>query len=274
MGCEECNKKVFIIMKYRVYIDESGNPDLENADNPLHRFLGLTGIIIELKHAAEVASPKMEELKKEFFPYHPDEPPVFHRKELVNKQTPFDRLRDEKVEAEFNEKLLGYLGLIEYRVITIVIDKKEQRDLYKVWHYDPYHYCLAILLERYIHFLEKYNATGDAMAESRGGKEDMRLKKSYNKLYTEGTDYIGLERFTERLTSCQLKVKPKQNNISGLQIADLIAHPSQRYALQQYRKIEDKREVFGNKIATILKDKKYYRSDTGTIVGYGIKVLP
>jgi hypothetical protein len=30
-------------VKYRIYIDEVGNPDLESSDNPNHRFLGLTG---------------------------------------------------------------------------------------------------------------------------------------------------------------------------------------------------------------------------------------
>ena len=28
-------------MKYRIYIDETGNPDLDSSDNPNHRFLSL-----------------------------------------------------------------------------------------------------------------------------------------------------------------------------------------------------------------------------------------
>lgn len=39
--------------KYRLYIDEVGNPDLGNTDNPNHRFLSLTGIIMDLKHVEE-----------------------------------------------------------------------------------------------------------------------------------------------------------------------------------------------------------------------------
>ena len=35
-------------MKYRIYIDEVGNPDLESSENPNHQFLSLTGVIIEL----------------------------------------------------------------------------------------------------------------------------------------------------------------------------------------------------------------------------------
>jgi hypothetical protein len=64
------------------------------------------------------------------------------------------------------------------------------------------------------------------MAESGGGKEDKRLEASFPKLWKEGTEYISPERFHSVLTSKQLKVKPKSNNISGLQIVDIIAHPS------------------------------------------------
>jgi hypothetical protein len=39
------------------------------------------------------------------------------------------------------------------------------------------------------------------------------------------------EMFTAHLTSRQLKVKLKDNNITGLQLADLIAHPSFRATL-------------------------------------------
>ena len=69
-------------MKYRIYIDEVGNPDLGSSDNPNHRFLSLTGIILELGYVKAVLHPQMEEIKAKYFNYHPDEPIVFHRKEI------------------------------------------------------------------------------------------------------------------------------------------------------------------------------------------------
>jgi len=35
-------------MKYRIYIDEVGNSDISSSDDPNHRFLSITGIIIDL----------------------------------------------------------------------------------------------------------------------------------------------------------------------------------------------------------------------------------
>lgn len=261
-------------MKFRLYIDESGNPDLQNSDNLLHRFLSITGVIVDLDYVAKVLAPELETLKRKHFDYHPDDPVVLHRKELVNQKYPFESLADPKKEAEFNKDLLQILERIDYKVISVVIDKKLQRDLYKVWHYDPYHYCLAVTLERYIHFLESNGCRGDAMAESRGGKEDLRLKRSYETLFEQGTEFVSPERFQYAFTSRQLKVKPKQNNIAGLQVADLVAHPSQRHILRHYSIVVDNRATFGDKIAGILVKDKYYRSSAGVIEGYGIKLLP
>lgn len=80
-------------MKYRIYIDEVGNSDLDSSDDPNHRFLSLTGVILELGYVQEVLHPQMEKLKAKFFHSHPDEPVVFHRKELLNAKPPFEALR-------------------------------------------------------------------------------------------------------------------------------------------------------------------------------------
>jgi hypothetical protein len=100
-------------------------------------------------------------------------------------------------------------------------------------------------------WLRAKNAMGDVMAESRGKKEDMRLKDSFERIYTRGTDYMKPEQFTACLTSKKLKVKTKSNNIAGLQIADLIAHPSFRATLAR-RHEESLPENFGGNIARIL----------------------
>lgn len=111
------------------------------------------------------------------------------------------------------------------------------------------------------------------LAESRGGKEDRRLKDSFVRVFEKGSDYIGPETFTKYLTSRQLKVKPKSNNIAGLQLADILAHPSYKATLARHNN-EKLPENFGGNIAAILEEKKYYRSPKGQIIGWGQKWLP
>jgi hypothetical protein len=260
---------------YRIYIDEVGNHDLTHADDANQRFLSLTGVILESGYVMRVLQPEMDALKRRFFQRDPDEPVVFHRKELVNRRPPFAALRDPQVELEFNAALLDALARWEYRVITVAIDKKAHRDRYRVWHYHPYHYCLAVLLERFLMFLGRGHHRGDVMVESRGAKEDGKLKESYSRLYRDGTQNIPAAQWHDRLTSGNLKVKPKVANIAGLQLADLIAHPSCREVLRDHGLITDDRSVFGDKICAILCRGKYDRQRrTGRIEGYGKKLLP
>lgn len=260
---------------YRLYCDEVGNHDMEHVDDPNQRFLGLTGVVVESEHVRQTIQPQMNQLKSQFFTSDPDEPVIFHRKELVNKHPPFDVLLDADVEREFNSALLNYLTHWDYRVITVVIDKKAHRDQYRVWRYHPYHYCLAVLLERFILFLESVEGQGDVMVESRGGKEDLKLKDSYARLYREGTDYIDAARWQMRLTSKELKVKPKSANVAGLQLADLVAHPSRQEVLIDAGLLQEDHPTFGKQICEILRMSKYLRNPrTGEIKGYGKKLLP
>lgn len=54
-------------MKYRIYIDETGNADLDSSDNPNHRFLSLTGVILDVEYIDHTVHLEMEELKRAFF---------------------------------------------------------------------------------------------------------------------------------------------------------------------------------------------------------------
>lgn len=99
------------------------------------------------------------------------------------------------------------------------------------------------------------------MAESRGGKEDMRLKKSFQSLWERGAEYVDPQQFQERLTSKQLKVKTKTNNISGLQLADLLAHPSRNEILSENDLLDRQIAPFAQKVIEILQDK-YDRRDS------------
>lgn len=111
------------------------------------------------------------------------------------------------------------------------------------------------------------------MVESRNGVNDNRLKESFINIYNNGTEYLEAIKFQILLTSKQLKVKPKSKNISGLQIADLIANPSRNDLLVECKLKIKKNTDFCEKIIRILRDSKYYKV-SGKLLGYGLKKLP
>jgi hypothetical protein len=279
---------------FRLYIDESGDhsygkkelrklqiefkdrtidypmdhyPELEKEDK---RYLGLTGCIIETEKYRSIFHPKFEDLKQKHFPHNPDEPLILHRKDIINKRGPFWRLRDLEKEKSFNEDLLSLFEEMDYTVITVVIDKKVHIERYEGSAYHPYHYCLSALLERYCGFLHFYNAKGDVLGESRGGTEDRQLKDAYNCIYDGGTQFRRPDFFHSGLTSKEIKLKSKQANIAGIQLADLLAYPLKQEILAENGRIPDiPDELFGKKVCEIVKKKYNRHFYDGRIYGYG-----
>jgi hypothetical protein len=255
--------------RYRLYIDESGDHTYYKLEDPAKKYLGLTGIFIETEYYRTTFQPEMERFKQEHFPHNPDEPVILHREEIINRGGPFWRLRDTEKERAFNEGFLQFIKQQDYRIITVVIDKHTHFERYGEAALNPYHYCLTALLERYCGFLNFYNAQGDVLAESRGGTEDQQLKRAYQRLYAEGTWYWGAELFQRTLTTSEIKVKPKSANIAGLQLSDLVAHPSKQEILLEERRIDNPGDNFGKQICHIIQVKYNKQVYEGRIKGYG-----
>ncbi len=230
--------------------------------DPNSRFLALTGVVIDLEHVRNKVHPEMESLKTVFFHSHPDEPVILHRSDIMNRRGAFQPLRDSRVNNAFGREILQRLREWEYVVITVCLDKEEHVQRTRTWSRDPYHYCIEVLLERFCALMRQLHSTGDVMAESRGGKEDRRLKNEFRKLWRNGTDYLEPERIQRLLTSRELKVKPKSTNTAGLQLADLIANPSRSEVLAERGLLGRELGAFTKEIVDVLGEKYYRRGDS------------
>lgn len=260
---------------YRMYVDETGNADLEASADPVHRFLSLTGIMVKRKDMQALAIPEIRRIKAEILELDPDDVHPLHRKEIIEKAYPFHMLRKAEKEAEFNAAILKLLTDLNYTVVTVVIDKQAHLARYKNWARDPYHYCLQVLFERYCLFLYRRKAKGDVMAEARGKGQDRRLRAAYEYLYDNPAP-IWPKVVAQCLTSKKLKIYRKDQDVVGLQLADLIANPSALYARRLFN---DEPQVtgFGAHIVNILREQKYDRRKTlwkVKVRGIGLKWLP
>jgi len=254
---------------YRLYIDESGDHTYYKSEDPAKIYLGLTGIFIESEYYRTTFQPEMERLKQKHFPHSPDEPVILHREDIINRRKAFWRLRDPEKEKAFNEELLQFIKEHDYCIISVVIDKNTHIKRYGGAAYHPYHYCLTALLERYCGFLNFYNTQGDVLAESRGGTEDRLLKNAYKRLYEKGSNQRDALFFQKALTSCEIKLKPKWKNIAGLQLADLLAHPSKQEILVEEQRIDAPGDNFGKQICKCIQAKYNQQVYQGRIKGYG-----
>jgi hypothetical protein len=261
-------------MTVRLYFDEVGNGDLKaSANDDNVRYLSLTGVITLRSIHDKKIQPALDGLKAKFFGPAPERPVILHRRELINRLGPFSVLNDDQIRSEFDKELLDLIDSLQYRVITVTIDKRAHLNQYAVWNFDPYHYCMTCMIERYVNLLEEANLTGDVMGEARTKKVDKKLKASFLRLHDEGSSAVSSARIRRRLTSKNIKLEPKSTNVAGLQLADLIAHPSYR-AMRFTRENKEAPADFGSKVAEILSAKKYRRKSDGQIYGYGLKWLP
>ena len=260
-------------MSCRLYIDEVGNDDTATVSE---RYLSLTGITTKLRSHDTIIQPEIERLKSRIFGHNPPQwPVILHRREIVRKERPFfDCLWDPKVNEDWENSILALIKDLPYIANTVAIDKQEHAQKYVVWQFNPYHYCMRALVERYVLWLNRQRLTGDVVVEARFKKQDKKLKRSFNYIYDHGTEHIPAAIVQNCLTSREIKFETKQANVAGLQLVEMIGHPSYQAMRAQFTGVPMTAR-FGSKVVDVLIKHRYSRHPkTGVIEGWGQKRLP
>jgi hypothetical protein len=68
---------------FRLYVDEVGTASLTHLDQDKHRYLSLTGVAIDIRHAADALEPNMNWIKASVLNHDPDSPIIFHRTDIM-----------------------------------------------------------------------------------------------------------------------------------------------------------------------------------------------
>lgn len=258
--------------RYRLYIDESGDHVFRHLDEPAHRYLCLVGCWFR-GHDYREFHAALDRFKQRHLTHHPDDPPILHREDIVRGRKRFWPLRDPAKRDAFDHDLRQLIDEANFRLVGIVIDKYSLTHRYYTPDH-PYHLALAFLLERYCGYLNHVNRVGDVLAETRGGREDRLLKEEYRSVYRAGTWVKPASFFKRALTSGELKMKPKSANIAGLQLADLLAHPTRLIILAEAGRVAGPLPPFTASLAPILERKFDRHRDENQIAGYGKVLFP
>ena len=254
---------------YRLYLDEAGDHTFSKSEDVGKRYLGLVGCSIRREDEIDLHE-RLEAIKRKHLRYYdPDDPPVLHRKEIYQACGAFYPLQDPKTRAAFDHDLLQVIEQIPFRLIVVVIDKNShQRATHRRLRH-PYHYCMQAMLERYCGWLKFSKSQGDVMAEQRGGTEDMELKRACARFYRAGSYYFSSSDAQAVLTTKALKVKSKQQNIAGLQLADILSHPMTRLVLVMHGVLDNLGGTFAEALTRAVEQKWNRQVYQGRIRGYG-----
>lgn len=260
---------------YRLYVDEVGDASFRNCHTTARRFLSLTGVALHLAAAAETVAPDLERLKRDHFGAHPDDERrlVLHRRDILNRNGPFGVLLQPERAAAFDAALFEAFERWPYTVFTVVLDKHAFRERHPTDRPEAYAHALEAVVGCYAAWLAERAARGDVMVESRAGKDDRRLKDAYTELLTTGGPDVDLPCLLESLTSRQLKVRNKTDAVPGLQLADLLAHPSAG-ALRARHGHGERPADFGGRVVDLLDLHKYARLRDGQVANMGLLWIP
>lgn len=258
---------------YRMYLDEVGVDAMKRLHDDNFRYLSLTGVIMKTDHARDYLVPAFDRIKADILNQDPDSPVCFHRVDIRNFRGPFQPLRDDDKREEFDRRILQIMSDADYRVITALIDKQWMTMQTHWIQTHPYHFLMEIIVEKYAQYLKRMAGTGDIMPEARGNNQDKELQFQFSRYRLAGTRYADSALTLSRLPRSSLWFRTKKDNIAGLQLCDLLAHPS-HFTIRQNLKHQVYLGPFGERVSEILVRQKYDRSYSGDVRGYGFKALP
>jgi Protein of unknown function (DUF3800) len=257
--------------RYRLFFDETGTGDLRSARDPNERYLSLTGVVIRQDFHDGYMTRRLDRLKRDIFAQTEKNPIVLHRRDIREKTGPFSILNNYQVRREFDSRIAAIIAEIPAPAFTVSIHKMAHLDKYRVWQFDPYHYVLTCLVERFVRWLSRTGKVGDVIGEARNATHDAKLRTSFRRFYDNGS-YVKDPIVRLRLISRELRLQPKSANIAGLQIADLLAHPAHRAF--RIRKTDGVMpDDYGGFIANML-ERYIYDRVGGRVDGIGRKWLP
>ncbi|MBR5074690.1 MAG: DUF3800 domain-containing protein [Bacteroidales bacterium] len=214
--------------KYYMFVDECGDSFLDNIDEDFPVFT-LCGIIVS-KPQLKALEKKVAELKALFWG---DRNIILHSRDIRKHQHGFEILLNPEVKRDFYERINAIMG--EEGAFTIVSCSILKWPFIERYGKDGDVYGLALsrLIERSIFYLDEIGNEDRSdltvIMEMRGKKEDKELTRYYETFKTKGTKWLTPERLNSHIA--KFSFLSKKQNVTCLQVADLIAYPIARYVL-------------------------------------------
>ena len=212
--------------KFIAFFDECGDHSMEKIDADFPLFV-LSTVIVERSAYVKVVVPELTRLKLRFWPH---EGVNLHSREIRKAHGDFAFMQVPAQRQAMLTALSELMATLPFTLFITAIRKAKHKERYGQDAVNPYDVALTYTFERVLHFLEGEGETNlPVTAEARGKNEDNELAAAFLRIMTEGTRYNSAERF--RTLNCPLTFRRKSDNIAGMQIADLCAHPAARKLL-------------------------------------------
>jgi hypothetical protein len=240
---------------YIVYADESGDHSLTSINSEYPVFV-LAFCLVKISDYTDSIVPEFQRLKFAFWGY---DSVVLHSHEIRKESGDFAVLRDADTRVAFIGRLNRIIEATNFTVIASVIDKKRHIEKYRE-PVDPYEIALVFCMERLQrHLIDcgQVHRLTHIQVECRGKAEDAKLELEFRRI-CDGKNAVG------KMPNLELRFMDKKHNSTGLQLADLVAHPIGRHAINPNQL---------NRAYDIIQTK-FRRGPQGKVEGFGLKSFP
>jgi Protein of unknown function (DUF3800) len=227
-----------------LFLDESGDHSLFKID-PSYPMFVLGGIIVDQSYAEDMIQQDLDSFKQKMFG---TKDLILHTADISRNRNGFERLKDTAFRQAFYEGLNTLMAKWQYKVIACAVRKDYHLQRYGSAALDPYLLSLNVLVEQFCFELGEAGG-GIMVVEGRDAYLNAQLELAWINLKLQGTEHFRGVEIARRISA--LNVRAKQQNIAGLQLADLVVSPIGRYVLgkkshEDWRIIESKfRQIEG-----------------------------
>ncbi len=229
---------------YIVFVDESGDHGLKTID-PTFPVFALCFCVIKKRDYIDKIVPAFQKFK---FDYWGHDAVILHSHEIRKSKGQFTLLMsDSNLRERFYSELNAIMSSIPVRVIASVIDKQSLRKRYSK-PFNPYEIALLFCLERIRGLMLSEGQEGKKVPilfEGRGRVEDKELELQFRRICDNKINW-GYKKPDFSTINFDPTFCSKAINSTGLQIADLFAHPIARNYLNKEKP---------NRAYEIIKDK-------------------
>ncbi len=206
---------------YIIFADESGDHGTASV-NPENPIFVLVFCIFRKFEYISLVKRAISKFKMDFWGH---DLVVLHNREIRKSTGEFSSLFNERKREIFLQALNEVIGDIPFSIAATAIDKRCFSQ--ETQANNPYFWALRSCLEQLLGFLtieQQLSRQTHIIVESRGAPEDKDLRLAFNR--------FAVDMFPDS-NAFNLRFASKQTNSSGLQIADLVAHPIARHIIKR-----------------------------------------
>lgn len=207
-------------MLYKLYLDESGTPDIGNF-NPSFPYFILSSFIVNEDQAQHLKI-RADQVK---FKYWGKTNIILHSREIGRRENDFLILKDPSIEQNFHKDLSQLLISTGGSCVIAVINKNKAKAL--GWKYDDvYRNASRAILEFFVEYLFVKKNKGQIIIESAGTNRDILFYKEYIRLLSSGLSILGIDHQKMKQIITSISFVSKNNQDIEAQVADLLAYPA------------------------------------------------